>query len=190
MNETCSVADRPMFRFLTASIAREIGILLALSVLFPFLIHILPMAENERLGARLLPMFYAPLLAVLWGRPASAWTLALTAPWLNWILTSHPMPRGATLLTLELVGFVFISRFLLTRSLARSFLAAPAYLSGKALALAVATLFPYLVGGRLALDWAAQSVALGTPGIAILLLLNWLALRCYPPGGPGGAAAA
>ena len=32
-------------------------------------------------------MFYAPLLAALWGRTRSAVVLALAAPWLNWALT-------------------------------------------------------------------------------------------------------
>ena len=77
-------------RFLTVSLARELGILLCLSVMFPFLIHIIPVPGNAQLGPRLLPMFYAPLLAALLGRTRSAVAVALLAPWLNWALTAHP----------------------------------------------------------------------------------------------------
>lgn len=173
-------------RFLTVSLARELGILLCLSVMFPFMIHIIPVPSDARLGSRLLPMFYAPLLAVLWGRNRSALVLALTAPWLNWALTSHPAPSGAIVMVVELLGFVIVLRFLLAGMGALWFLAAPAYFSGKIVAMMAATFFPAMIGGRAALAWATQSIAIGAPGIAILVLINWLVLRHYPPGPSGG----
>ena len=51
-----------------------------------------------------------------------------------------------------------------------------------AAAVLAAVLFPALIGGRPALAWAAQSILVGEPGIVILVLINWLALRYYPPG--------
>lgn len=82
-------------------------------------------------------------------------------------------------------------RFLLARVGAQGFLAAPVFLLGKAAAVAVAAFFPVLIGGRAVLGWAAQSVAIGVPGIAILVVINWLALQHYPsgPGGGGPPAA-
>jgi hypothetical protein len=185
-----SAGANPIARFLTVSLAREMGILLALSVMFPFMIHIIPVPGDSQLGPRLLPMFYAPLLAALWGRARSAIVLASAAPWLNWALTSHPAPLGAVVMMVELLGFVLGLRFLLTEVGAHWFLAAPAFLSGKIAAVAAATLFPALIGGRAALGWAAQSVVVGVPGIAILVLINWLALRHYPPGPAGGGPVA
>ena len=185
--ESSSAGGGRVVRFLTVSLARELGILLCLSVMFPFMIHILPVPGDAQLGPRLLPMFYAPLLASLWGRARSAWVLALAAPWLNWALTSHPAAPGAIVMTMELLGFVFVLRVLLAGVGARWFLAVPAYFSGKAAAMLLTMLFPALVGGRPALAWAAQSVAVGVPGIAILVLINWLAVRYYPPGGPAAA---
>ena len=73
---------------------------------------------------------------------------------------------------------------------ARWFLAAPAYFSGKIAAVMVAAFFPVLIGGGAALAWAAQSVVIGAPGIAILVLINWLVLRYYPPGPAGGGPVA
>ena len=123
-------------------------------------------------------------------RTRSALALALAAPWLNWALTSHPTPPIAVVTMVELLGFVLVLRFLLAEVGARWFLAAPAYLSGKIAAVMAATFFPSLIGGGAALAWAAQSLVVGAPGIAILVLINWLALRYYPPGPAGGGPVA
>ena len=177
-------------RFLTVSLARELGILLCLSVMFPFLIHIIPVPGNAQLGPRLLPMFYAPLLAALLGRTRAAVAVALLAPWLNWALTAHPAPPGAVVMTIELLGFVLVLRVLLAAAGARWYLAAPAYFSGKTAAMLATAFFPALISGQAAPAWAAQSVAIGVPGIAILVLINWLVLRYYPPGASGGGPVA
>lgn len=175
-------ATRTIPRFFTASLARELGILLSLSVMFPFMIHLVPVPENAQLGPRLLPMFYAPLLAVLLGRTQSALTVGLLAPWLNWALTSHPSPPSAIVMTVQLLVFVWAMRLLLARAGPRWFLAAPAYFFAMAVAMLVTAFFPDLIRGQPALAWAMQSVTIGLPGVAILVLINWLALRSYPPG--------
>lgn len=172
-------------RFLTVSLAREVGILLALSVMFPFMIHILPLPEDTRWGPRLLPMFYAPLLAAIWGRTSSALLIALLAPWVNRLLTGHPATATATVMMVELLGFVVALRLLLAQIGPRWFLAAPAYFAGKAIALLIVAIAPGLIAGRPALDWAAQSIVLALPGVAILVLINFLMLRAYPPSGDG-----
>jgi len=176
-------------RFLTASVASEIGILLVLSVMFPFLIHILPVPEDARLGARLLPMFYAPLLAALLGRTRSALTVAVAAPWLNWALTTHPAPRGAIVIMVQLLVFVWVVRVFLKQLGARWFLAAPAYVASWAAAMIVAAIFPDLIGGSPVLAWASNSVKMALPGLGILLLINWLTVRFCPPGSGGGGPA-
>jgi hypothetical protein len=183
-NTTTNVGN-PVTRFITVSLARELGILLSLSVLFPFMIHIVPVPDDARLGARLLPMFYAPLLAAIIGRGRSALILALFAPWLNWALTSHPAPLGAVVMMAELLGFVIALRLLLLKAGARWYFAAPAFLCGKIVALAIIQLFPSLIAGRSSAEWAVQSTILGAPGVAVLLLINWLVLRFYPPSSNG-----
>ena len=178
-------------RFLTASMAGELGILLTLSVMFPFLIHILPVPEDARLGPRLLPMFYAPLLAALLGRTRSAFAVAAAAPWLNWALTTHPTPRGAIVTMVQLLVFVWTVRALLAPLGARWWLAAPAYVASWAVVMIVVAVFPDLVGGSPVVAWASNSVTVALPGFGILLLINWLVVRYYPPGsGDGGRATA
>ena len=188
--ESAQVGAGPAPRFLTVSWASELGIVLALSVMFPFLIHILPVPDDARLGPRLLPIFYAPLLAALLGRTRSALIVAVAAPWLNWALTSHPAPPGAFVMMVQLLVFVGVLRGLLAGIGARWFLAAPAYLACVVAAAIVTTIFPGLIGGRAAFEWAAQSFVMGLPGFAILVLINWLALRFCPPGHGGGGPAA
>src|SRR5476651_459691 len=139
---------RTIPRFLTVSLARELGILLSLSLMFPFMIHLIPVPENAQLGPRLLPMFYAPLLATLFGRTQSALGVALLAPWLNWMLTSHPSPPSAIVMTVQLLVFVGVTRLLLVRAGAPWFLAAPAYLSGMAASAVATVLFPALIHGQ------------------------------------------
>src|ERR1017187_9239168 len=147
MPEPSSAGAARPFRFLTLSTARELGILLCLSVMFPFMIHVIPVPEDSQLGPRLLPIFYAPLLASLLRRSGTAAAVALLAPWLNWALTSHPAPTGAIVMTVELVVFVLAVRALLARSGPRWYLAAPAFLFCKAGSALAATAFPELNGG-------------------------------------------
>ena len=186
MDPTTAAGAGPLRRFLTASLARELGILLSLSVMFPFMIHLLPFPEDARLGPRLLPMFYAPLLAALLGRPQAALIVAVVAPWLNWALTSHPAPRGGIVMTIQLLVFVLSLGVWLRGMGARWFLAAPAYFAGLVASALVAGVFPDLIGGRAVAPWAAQSVVTGLPGIALLVLINWLVIRTYPSGPAGG----
>ena len=180
-----TAVTRTIPRFLTASLARELGILLSLSVMFPFLIHIIPVPENAQLGVRLLPMFYAPLLATLFGRTSSALLVALGAPWLNWAITSHPSPPSAIVMTVQLVVFVAVIRLWLDRRGAHPALAAPAYGLAMGASAVVAAIFPGLIHGRPALAWVTQSIATALPGVAVLVVINWLALRTYPPGANG-----
>lgn len=178
-------------RFLTVSAVSELGIVLALSVMFPFLIHILPVPDDARLGARLLPMFYAPLLASLLGRPQSALVVALLAPWLNRLLTGHPTPQGAVVMMVQLLGFVAVLRLLLKSVGPRWFLAAPAYFLSLVASILVAAVFPDLLGDRPLLAWASGTVTMALPGVAILVVINWLVFRFLPSdtGGNGPVAA-
>ncbi len=180
--ETPAIGANRLSRFVTASLARELGILLALSVMFPFMVHILPVPSDSQIGARLLPMFYAPLLAALWGRRGSAFAVALAAPALNWALTGHPGAAGIAVMTLQLVAFVVAVLGLSRASGPRGWFAAPAYLAALAASAACAAAVPALIAGRPALAWAAHSAATGAPGVVILVVIGWLALRHYPPG--------
>lgn len=176
-------------RFLTASLARELGVLLALSLLFPFLIHVIPVPGDSRIGPRLLPMYYAPLLAVLIGRTPTALLVAVLAPWLNWALTQHPPTTIAALMMVELTGFAIALRWMMACHGLRWFFAVPAFAAGKMAALLIVLIAPALIGGRPAFAWAVNSTITGLPGIGVLVLLTILVMKCYPGAGNGGPTA-
>lgn len=191
MSLTHSSTARTLPRFITASASREISVLLALSLLFPFMLHLVPVPDDVRLGPRLLPMFYAPLLGALLGRISSAVAVAVIAPWLNYLVTGHPWPRGCVMMNLQLLTFVVLLRWLLARFGPRWFLAAPAYFLCMLVAAAAGALRPELINGAPALAWYLRVVTMGLPGVGIFLLINWLAVTFYPgEGNDSGPVAA
>jgi hypothetical protein len=167
------------------SLALELGLLLALSVLFPFLIHVLPVPETARLGARLLPMFYAPLLAALIGRIRTALVVAVLAPWLNRIVTGYPPPGTAVVMTVQLLTFVAALRWFLANAKARWFLAVPAYAACMGMAALIGAMFPETIGNKAVAGWLFNTVTTALPGVAILVAINWLTVRNYPTGSDG-----
>lgn len=89
------------------SVARTItftAAAVAASVAIPFLVHLLP--GGASIGASLLPIFWAPLLAAVFFGPVPAVAAALLAPALNHLITGMPPAFVVTSLTVELAIFV------------------------------------------------------------------------------------
>ena len=167
-------------RYLTASVPLELGVLFALSVLIPFALHLVPAPPSARLGQRLLPVFFAPLLAALFGRPGSSFLVALAAPWLNYAVTGYPLPRSALLMTIELGVFVGMLQWLGSRFGRAWFLALPAFATCMLVAASLGAFLPQLLGGAAALAWLQRNALLAPPGVGAMLLITWLANRFYP----------
>ena len=145
----------------------ETAIILSASVLLPFVFHLIPPLAGLPLGARLLPMFYAPFIAVVLFRPHVAMVSGLLAPFFNYLITGHPLPGMIPVLTVELVVFCLLSRFIWQRW-AHFRVAAPlAYL----VSLATAALF---LGS---LKFFLSTLLLALPGLAALTLVNIALLR-------------
>lgn len=155
---------------------------IAASLAFPFLIHLLPTAEGVRLGSTLLPIFWAPLIALLVFGPIPAVAAAALAPSVNNLVTGLPPNPVVASLTLELLAFVVIA-LLLLRWLPRNPLVAP--MSYAAAHLIVTAGF-WLSSGVPEGAWAALAGSFwtGLPGIGILLALNvgLLRFRTEEPG--------
>jgi hypothetical protein len=139
------------------------AVVLAASLLLPLLFHLLPVSGGPPLGARLLPIFYAPLIAVLLFHPAVALTAALAAPSINHLLTGRPAPEMVPVLTLELLLFVGLILLARRRWPVSPLIAPLAYLLAKLAADAM-----------LGLPWSGviASLQLALPGVAILFALN------------------
>ena len=111
------------------------GAALAAGLALPLLVHLVPASGGPPMGARLLPIFLAAVVAAMRLDAVSVLSIAVATPLLNRWLTG--MPAGPMLPTvlIELVAVVLV--VLAVRRLAPAALrwvAAPAYLMGAVLA--------------------------------------------------------
>lgn len=159
-----------------ASVVRTISFTaaaVAASVAIPFAVHLVP--GGSSIGAAILPIFWAPLLAVVFFGPVPGVAAALVAPVLNHLITGMPPSFVVLPLTVELAIFVGVlllaSRF--ERVKRTPLLAPAAYL----IARVVAGTALVLVGASAGTVGAVFS-GLGSalPGLISLFVINALAL--------------
>lgn len=147
---------------------------LGLMWLLPLLVHVIPLAGPVPVGARLLPIFYAPLLAAWLFHPAVGLLASLLMPFINHAFTGMPTLSMTVLLSLELV--VFSLGLLLNRKYwPRLPLAPLAFIVGKVIS-AILLVFVAIVPAS---PWAylVSSVQNALPGLLILLVLHLALLR-------------
>jgi hypothetical protein len=142
---------------------KESVAVLAFSVLIPFLIHAVPFSGSSA-GAVLLPIFFAPFIAVVFFRLDVAIIAALLSPVLNYLLTGNPAYGTVGVITLELSVFVLIA-WVLIKSKYAKYVAAPAGI--------IVTMF---FSGLVFSSPSHFAVVLTTavPGIILISLLNVL----------------
>ncbi|MFO7445097.1 MAG: hypothetical protein R6W90_01965 [Ignavibacteriaceae bacterium] len=151
----------------------EITLLLAVSIVIQFFIHLIPPVEGLPLGQILLPAFYAPLFALMFFRMHVALTTAILTPMINYLITGFPRPEILPLLTIELVIFVVIAYFILQNKNVQLISAMTAVVFAKIVSAVIMPLiFTGYAGGLL-----FQSLIVAVPGILILSVLNILLLR-------------
>ncbi|MFP4166626.1 MAG: hypothetical protein ACLFUF_05595 [Opitutales bacterium] len=145
--------------------------------MLPFLFHIIPISTDTPLGARLLPIFYAPLLAALYFRMGIAVALAALVPWISHILIGMPIPEMAALLTMELLLFVLFVLILVSRIERRWWMGPAAYLLTKPFS---GFLFVLLVESQVSNPYLAHvttAVTRSWPGLIALAVIGWIAAR-------------
>ena len=150
----------------------------AAALAFPYLVHLLPAGQGPQVGATYLPIYWAPLLAVLLFGFAPALAAAALGPILNYWVTGSPPSFLLTSMTLELVAFVVILRLLLSLA-PRNLVAVPlAFLAARALV----TAGTWLTSGMPAGSWAGlgSSLQTGWPGLAILAFSGAIVLWLSP----------
>jgi len=101
-NVNTSVVNSSVIRNLQVA---EIILLLAGSILLQFLIHVIP-SSGTPVGAFLLAMFFAPLIAVVFFKPHTAFLVAILTPILNYFISGSPVTEILPLMTIKLVLFV------------------------------------------------------------------------------------
>jgi len=155
-----------------------LGLTLFMMWLLPVLVHLLPLSGPIPEGARFLPIFYAPVVAVWFFHPGVALLAGLLMPFINYGLTGMPALNTAVLLCIELGVFSLI----LTLSKARwprLAVAAPLAVIVAKVASALTLIVIPLVPSS---PWAyfTQSVSVAWPGLLILLAINLILLRVSP----------
>lgn len=150
------------------------GVLVAM-VFLPFLVHLLPAQAGVPMGARLLPMFLAPFLAVVLFDMRTALVAALFAPILNHLVVGQPTGGMIILLTIEAVVFCVVA-VAMYRNRPNSVFTAPLSYFVAVLA-ATLTLVVWSLLPAPPLQFLTNTLTNAVPGLALLLILNVVLVR-------------
>jgi len=144
----------------------ETVLLLGLSISVPFLMHFIP-SSSAPIGAVLMPIFFAPFIAILFFRLHVAVITALVTPMLNYFITGMPAFELVGIITTEITLFVLILKLFINFKSTKYF-AAP-------ISLVIAAFCAQMVIGSFA--GFKNAITTGLPGIILLLLLNIAVLK-------------
>jgi hypothetical protein len=145
-------------------------ITLGLMWLLPFLIHLIPFTGIIPLGARLLPIFYAPLLAAWLFHPVVGIFSSLLMPFINHAFTGMPAFNVAMMLSVELCIFSFVLTIYKNRYPRLPLIAPFAVIAGKfvsALLLFIIPLVPFSPW-----EYFSSSIFNAIPGLLVVLAIN------------------
>lgn len=151
-------------------------IILAATMLLPFIFHLIPPVSDVPMGARLLPLFYAPLVAVLLFRAHVGLIAAALAPMLNYLLTGRPEFGLVTLLSLELVTFAIFSLLALRMRLPVWLMVPVALVAAKIASFGLLHAMPHLSALSPAAYWQVTLVN-AIPGMLVLMAIAWTVTR-------------
>ena len=155
----------------------ETFIVLAVASLLPVLVHLIPSTAAVPVGVRLLPIFYAPLVAVILFRPHVGIIAGLFAPLASAVITGRPDIQAIYMLTADL----FVSMVLLSLIYKRfkTFWGAAlvAYLFAKFFSSVVLGIIPEFGAGLGRIEFFLYTIKISEPGLLILLLINFLTIK-------------
>lgn len=161
--------------FLSEAQIRQTAILLGLSLFLPFVFHLLPSYDDSAWGPRLLPLFYAPIVAALLYKPHVSLILAVVPLALNHLITGRPPGSMALQLSLELLVFTGFARCFAGKQLPFWLIGPAAYVLGKPVMVLVLFLVSGLPGHGDPVGWAMRTFLLAIPGVFILGLIGLFA---------------
>lgn len=174
----------PITTFLSAGQVRQTAVLLGMSLFLPFLIHLIPSYDDASWGPRLLPLFYAPIIAALLYKPHVSLILALAPLTLNHLITGRPSVPFAFQLSLEMLVFTGFARYFAWKRLPFWIIGPAAYVLGKPVMVLVVFLVAGLPGSGDPVDWAVHSLLVAIPGVFILGLIGYFISRIPRHGSP------
>jgi len=146
-------------------------------VLLPIIVHLIPFSGAQPLGAYLLPMFIAPLVAAFYVSPIGLVLAALLAPMINNALTGMPQVPMLYFVTSELIIFSLLVFWFVQKEKMFLGFSALAFLLAKLVVMVPKVL---ILSGGLALPAIGQNLtglAVAIPGVLLLLVVERLLLR-------------
>lgn len=149
-----------------------VSVLLTATVALPFFVHLIPNTGSSPIGAVLLPIFYAPLVAALLYRVHVGLLAAVAGPVLNHLITGMPAPEILLILTLELILFTGIVYRLRNVSYAGWISGPLAYLSAKLFSMLMLFIMPAILPGQDPFSFFTYSISNAIPGLFVLLIIG------------------
>jgi hypothetical protein len=146
---------------------------ISLMIALPFLVHLAPPVAGIQMGAIVLPIFYAPLVAVFLFNPAVSIVAAMLAPYINLLITGRPTLPVASALSVEVLAFSGVLLALHRRNIYTVWAVPAAYLLAK---LASGALSFVVMPGYSLSQWLI-SIPAALPGLLILSVLYMLMRR-------------
>ena len=146
-------------------------------VLLPIIVHLIPFSGPQPLGAYLLPMFIAPLVAAFYVSPVGLILAAILAPVINNALTGMPQAPMLYFVTGELIVFSMIVFWIVQKKKIFLGFSALAFLVAKLVVMVPGIL---ILNGEFNLSVFGQNLAglaISIPGIMILFAVERLLLR-------------
>ena len=154
---------------------RDLAGLMALAIFGPFVVHLFPGWDDSPLGARLIPVFWAPLLGVFWRQYGFTLGLAFASPWINYLIFGMPSRPLATVLSFEMFIFTLLLMAMVRAWGRHAWMGPAGYLLTKPFSAMLHAIWPLLPAPPL--EFIANSITTAWPGIIVLALLGWLAGR-------------
>ena len=157
-----------------------LGALLAAGLLLPPVLHLLPSFGGVPTGARLIPLFYAPLVAAVFFSLPVALMVALFPPIFNFLAFGRPTLFSASVLTFELAVYVTALQLLTRRVPALCWwLGLSAYAAAKTLSVLLLLILGALsiYKGVEPVSFLRASVGNAWPGLIVLLCLGLMLER-------------
>ncbi len=152
---------------------KETILLLGVSVLLPFLIHLLPELNGIPMGAVLLAMFFAPLIAVRFFKLHVALIIAFLSPLINFAIAGNPVAVLLPIMTFQLVLFVAGLKLLENVKSVRAVSSLISYLFCVLISTMLLAGFSGILPGSTPGQFLATSSLSAVPGIMLLVIADF-----------------
>lgn len=159
----------------------ELTLVIGLTMFLPFVVHMIPSWDDSPIGGKLLPIFYAPLIAALTRKWHVSILASVVSPWLNYLIFGSPTLGMASLLSLQLVPFCWFAFYAGHRFGARFWIGPVAFLVSKPVVLLLFWIIPSVLPRVHPLIFIYHTTVQALPGLIILGLISYLSTRVFPP---------